>query len=63
MKRYYLLSPSKYNFYYSQISELESILKTPKASATKSLEDLIMDRLPNQLPVHDLQVMLMIVIL
>ena len=63
MKRYYLLSPSKYHFYYSQISELESILKTPKASATKSLEDLIMDRLPNQLPVHDLQVMLMIVIL
>ena len=59
MKHYYLLSPSKYNFYYSQISELESILKTPKASATKSLEDLIMDRLPNQLPVHDLQVMLM----
>ncbi|XP_067048810.1 arginyl-tRNA--protein transferase 1-like isoform X3 [Acropora muricata] len=40
------------------ISELESILKTPKASATKSLEDLIMDRLPNQLPVHDLQVKL-----
>ncbi|XP_067048809.1 arginyl-tRNA--protein transferase 1-like isoform X2 [Acropora muricata] len=42
------------------ISELESILKTPKASATKSLEDLIMDRLPNQLPVHDLQIKLVL---
>ncbi|XP_074627454.1 arginyl-tRNA--protein transferase 1-like isoform X2 [Acropora palmata] len=42
------------------ISELESILKTPKGSVTKSLEDLIMDRLPNQLPVHDLQIKLVL---
>ena len=39
-----------------QIVDLESNLETPRAPVRKSVEDLLIDRLPSQPPVHDLQV-------
>ncbi|XP_068755568.1 arginyl-tRNA--protein transferase 1-like isoform X2 [Montipora capricornis] len=42
------------------IVDLESSLETPRAPVRKSLEDLLIDRLPSQPPVHDLQVKLVL---
>lgn len=44
------------SFYVHQVADSETSTQNSKVPVTKSLEEFVIDRLPNQTPVHDLQV-------
>jgi len=45
-----------FSFNIPQVADSETSTEKARAPVAKSLEEFVIDRLPNQIPVHDLQV-------
>ena len=45
-----------FSFYGHQVADSETSTQNSRAPIAKSLEEFVIDRLPNETPVHDLQV-------